>query len=245
MKHDNMHSGNKELEREYKSVRKNIDMQEEKFNALIKIALCEQLDWEEEYENMPEEEHEFSEAFEQKMEAFMTGTEEKRKHRFKGTSAAAILAVILLAAGMVGGNVEAIRVPIFSFLKFEEYSVLDYGNKKEVIEIPEEYVQYAPSYVPEGFALVYVHAEEKRCYLQYIDGINGKGYDITILEEKNRIAFDSEDSQQEEMRLGGYEILMAEKENAVWISCDIGKRTYWLEGDIEMDAFEKILESIG
>lgn len=218
-------------------------IQQEKWNAMLKVALYEQLETETEYENIEEEEHKFSKDFEYKMEELMSEKGKKKRYRSRGT-VAAVLAVVVLAAGLVGMHAEAIKVPVLNFMKADEYSVTDYGDKKSVVEVPEEYVQYAPTYVPEGFELVYAFARERKCYLQYRNSMDGREYDITILDDISRIAFDSEDAETVEKEIGGYDAIFAEKDGMVWGSSIVGNYAYSLEGEVEMEILEKILESI-
>lgn len=240
---DNIQGDNRQNTNMHKESGNNAAIQQEKWNAMLKVALYEQLETETEYENIEEEEHKFSKDFEYKMEELMSEKGKKKRYRSRGT-VAAVLAVVVLAAGLVGMHAEAIKVPVLNFMKADEYSVTDYGAKKSVVEVPEEYEEYAPTYVPEGFELVYTYARERKCYLQYRNSIDGKEYEVIILNEKNRIAFDSEDAETVEKKIGGYDALIADKDGIVWLSCILGNHTYSLEGEIELEDAEEILKSV-
>ena len=222
------------------------DLKEQKFDALLKPALYEQMLQELQNQELPAEKHLFSKSFNKKMAGLMEEKETKvyRLKNFKTLAAVSLLAIAIL--GFITMNVEAIRVPIWNLFMGDEYSVIDYGGKKEEIEIPVEYEEYAPGYVISGYELVYAYADEKRCYLQY-SNIDGKKYYIMIYLMKTREAFDTEEGMVLEKRIGEHNVVMMEKDGEVWIDYRKNGIAYTINGSaeemIEVE-IEEVLDSI-
>ena len=145
------------------------ELNEQKFDAMLKPALYEYMlkELEKQEKEIPDTKHEFSKSFERKMNRLMRKIDAKENHHKKAKVIAAAVLVTVAALGMLTMNVEAIRVPVQNFFMGEEYSAIDFGGKKDVVEVPEEYAEYVPEYVADGYELVFARGDEEKCYLQY------------------------------------------------------------------------------
>lgn len=178
------------------------ELNEQKFEAMLKPALYEYMlkELEKEEQNIPDTKHQFSKSFERKMNRLMRKIDaQENRHKKVKIAAAAILAAVV-ATGVLTMNVEALRVPIQNFFMGKEYSVIDFGGRKDAVEVPVEYEAYVPEYVLEGYQLVYVYGDDEKCCLQYRH-IDGSGYNITIYINDTRIAFDTEEGEVSEEKL--------------------------------------------
>ena len=221
------------------------ELNEQKFEAMLKPALYEYMlkELEKEEQNIPDTKHQFSKSFERKMNRLMRkiDAQENRHKRIKIAAAAAL--AVVAATGALTMNVEALRVPIQNFFMGEVYSVIDFGGKKDTMEVPVEYEAYAPEYVPDGYELAYVYGDDEKCCLQY-KHLEGSRYNITIYIKDTRMAFDTEDGKVSEMKIGNYDIVKLEKDGRIWIEFIAGKSIYVIESNFKLSELEKILESI-
>lgn len=222
------------------------DLKEQKFDALLKPALYEQMLQELQNQELPAEKHLFSKSFNKKMTGLMEEKETKvyRLKNFKTLAAVSLLAITIL--GFITMNVEAIRVPIQNLFMGDTHSTIDFGDKKGEIEIPVEYEEYAPGYVISGYELVYAYADEKRCYLQY-SNIDGQEYFVVIYKKGVREAFDTEEGIVTEKKIGKYNVIIMEKEGEKWIDYRKNNMIYTINGSAEKlveTEVEKILDSM-
>lgn len=221
------------------------ELNEQKFEAMLKPALYEYMlkELEKEEQNIPDTKHQFSKSFERKMNRLMRKIDaQENRHKKVKIAAAAILAAVV-ATGVLTMNVEALRVPIQNFFMGKEYSVIDFGGRKDAVEVPVEYEAYVPEYVPEGYQLVYAYGDGEKCCLQY-SNIDGQRYDITIYVKETRTAFDTESGEVSKIVIGNYEIVKVEKDGRIWMEFISGKVVYVIEGNIELIELEKVLDSI-
>ncbi len=219
------------------------DIKEQKFDAMLKPALYEQMIQEMERQEVPEEKHPFSKSFDRKMNRLIRKAEAE-ENRYRSVKAwAAVIVAAVVALGVLTMSVEAIRVPIWNLFMGEEYSVIDFGRKKEVIEIPEAYEAYAPGYVVTGYELVYAYEDTENCFLQY-NSVDGQEYAITIYKENTRTAFDTEAGEISETRIGERDVLMVEKDGRIWVNFTAQNVGYIIEGSVDLTEMEKILNSI-
>ncbi len=221
------------------------ELNEQKFEAMLKPALYEYMlkELEKEEQNIPDTKHQFSKSFERKMNRLMRKIDaQENRHKKVKIAAAAILAAVV-ATGVLTMNVEALRVPIQNFFMGKEYSVIDFGGRKDAVEVPVEYEAYVPEYVPEGYQLVYTYGDDEKCCLQY-SNIDGQRYDITIYVKETRTAFDTESGEVSKIVIGNYEVVKVEKDGRIWMEFISGKVVYVIEGNIELIELEKVLDSI-
>ena len=221
------------------------ELNEQKFEAMLKPALYEYMlkELEKEEQNIPDTKHQFSKSFERKMNRLMRKIDaQENRHKKVKIAAAAILAAVV-ATGVLTMNVEALRVPIQNFFMGKEYSVIDFGGRKDAVEVPVEYEAYVPEYVLEGYQLVYAYGDDEKCCLQYRH-IDGSGYNITIYINDTRIAFDTEEGEVSEEKIGKYDVVKVEKDGRVWIEFNTGKSRYVIESNMELSELGKILDSI-
>lgn len=125
----------------------------------------------------------------------------------------------------------------------KEYSVIDFGGRKDAVEVPVEYEAYVPEYVPEGYQLVYAYGDDEKCCLQY-SNIDGQRYNVTIYTDGTRTAFDTEEGEVSEEKIGKYDVVKVEKDGRVWIEFNTGKSRYIIESNMELSELGKILDSI-
>ena len=95
----------------------------------------------------------------------------------------------------------------------------------------------------EGYQLVYAYGDDEKCCLQYRH-IDGSGYNITIYINDTRIAFDTEEGEVSEEKIGKYDVVKVEKNGRVWIEFNTGKSRYVIESNMELSELGKILDSI-
>lgn len=221
------------------------ELNEQKFDAMLKPALYEYMlkELEKQEKEIPDTKHEFSKSFERKMNRFMRKIDAEENHHKKAKVIAAAVLVTVVALGMLTMNVEAIRVPIQNFFMGDEYSALDFGGKKDTVEIPVEYVEYAPEYVVDGYELVFARGDEEKCYLQY-ENIDGLKYQIIIYVNGTRTAFDTENGEVSETRIGNYDVITMKKEGRTWINFSVKGLDYTIDGELEISEIEEILDSI-
>jgi len=221
------------------------ELNEQKFEAMLKPALYEYMlkELEKQEKEIPDTKHQFSKSFERKMNRLMRKIDAEENHHKKAKVVVAAVLTATVALGVLTMNVEAIRVPIQNFFMGEEYSVIDFGGKKDVVEIPEEYAGYVPEYVVDGYELVYARGVDEQCYLQY-SNIDGERYDITIYIGEARAAFDTEDGKVSNIKIGNYDAVKMEKDGRTWIEFVVGNAVYVIEGNEEASEIEKIFDSI-
>lgn len=219
------------------------ELKEQKFDAMLKPALYEQMLKEMEEDGMPVEKHEFSRSFDRKMKKLARTAGMPVEKRFRNVKVAVATGVVVVAAlGIVTMNVDALRVPIWNLFMGEEYSVIDFGGKKEEIEVPVEYEEYVPGYVLPGYELVYAYGDGDKCYLQY-KNMDGMDYFVTIHTSIIRTAFDTEDSEMIEKKIEGYDVIFMEKDEEMWASFMVGNIRYVFEGNLRMQDIEDIIKN--
>lgn len=221
------------------------ELNEQKFEAMLKPALYEYMlkELEKEEQNIPDTKHQFSKSFERKMNRLMRkiDAQENRHKRIKIAAAAAL--AVVAATGALTMNVEALRVPIQNFFMGEVYSVIDFGGKKDTVEVPVEYEAYAPEYVPDGYELAYVYGDDEKCCLQY-GNLDGQRYDIIIHFKETRTAFDTENGEVSKEKIGDFDVITMVKNGRSWINVTIKGILYIIEGDLNVSDLERILGSI-
>lgn len=219
------------------------DIKEQKFDAMLKPALYEQMIQEMERQEVPEEKHPFSKSFDRKMNRLIRKAEAE-ENRYRSVKAwAAVIVAAVVALGVLTMSVEAIRVPIWNLFMGEEYSVIDFGRKKEVIEIPEAYEAYAPGYVVTGYELVYAYEDTENCFLQY-KNLDGQGYVISIYKVDTRTAFDTEEGEVSKIKIGDQDVILMEKDERRWVNFSMNHIGYIIEGNVDIVEIKKIMESI-
>ena len=219
------------------------ELKEQKFDAMLKPALYEQMLKEMEEAGMPVEKHEFSRSFDRKMKKLARTAGMPVEKRFRNVKVAVATGVVVVAAlGIVTMNVDALRVPIWNLFMGEEYSVIDFGGKKEEIEVPVEYEEYVPGYVLPGYELVYAYGDSSKCLLQYRN-LEGVDYFVTLYRENIRTAFDTEDSEMIEKTIEGYDVIFMEKDKDIWASFMAGNIRYVFEGNLRMQDVEDIIKN--
>ena len=220
------------------------ELKEQKFDAMLKPALYEQMLKEMEAGEMPAEKHEFSRSFDRKMKRMLKKAGRTEEGHFRNVKVAVAAGVVVVAAlGVVTMNVEALRVPIQNMFMGDTHSTLDYGGKKGEIEVPEAYVEYVPEYVLDGYELVYAYGDIEKCYLQY-NNIDSQKYFITIYVEDIRTAFDSEDGEIFEKKIENCDVIFMEKDGAIWASFMNGNMRYVIEGNLKMQDIEDIIKAM-
>lgn len=218
------------------------DIKEEKFNAMVKLALYEQMEQEMAKEEIPSVEHEFSKEFEKKMNRLIKKTENKRTHYRKWKTTAAVGLITVVAAGVITMNVDALRLPVLNLITGQRYATLGSNKGAEQVEIPQDYVDYVPSYVPEGFELVYAYGDEDMGYMEYVNG--EKEYHITIVPNEEQTDFDTEDGKIKEIEVAGKQIIVLEKEGKLWATHTKFHHAIIVDGELKIEDIQLILNSI-
>lgn len=220
------------------------ELKEQKFDAMLKPALYEQMLKEMEAGEMPAEKHEFSRSFDRKMKRMLKKAGRTEEGHFRNVKVAVAAGVVVVAAlGVVTMNVEALRVPIQNMFMGDTHSTLDYGGKKGEIEVPEAYVEYVPEYVLDGYELVYAYGDIEKCYLQY-SNLDGKNYFVTMYIGNKREAFDTENGKIYQKKIGEYDVVFMEKDEDIWASFVIGNMLYIIEGNLKMQDVEEIVNNM-
>lgn len=199
-----------------------------------------------EEEMKKQDNHVFSEQFEQKMEELFAARRKKIKKRKFYRYAASIAAVMLLVFGTVsatfttGASMPSIDISGW----FEKYFVFGKGTPAKGdggIDFSEERI----TYIPDGF--VKTEEENKNTYYDYVyENQEGKYFHVRVSKTLVLSQQDSEDVVRKEKKgENGYEytiIDQAEETTYIWESYE--NLYYYLTGNIEEEELMRIMNSI-
>ncbi|MCI9467597.1 MAG: DUF4367 domain-containing protein [Ruminiclostridium sp.] len=221
------------------------DLQEELFASMLRSAFQEKVNTQEPEDVPP---HKFSPEFERKMHRLVRRTERqawRQAHRKTLQRAAAMFALVIVLGGVLVTKVDAVRVPVLSFVFTieEKFSQIDIVGDKEPSPLSGELEEFLPSYVPEGFWLDAVDEENDQFFVSYV-AEDGRGYYINFRTSTDGCSVDTEEAVVEQREINGYPgvIIQKELENIVlWYPQG---HEYLIAGTVSLEEIFCILESI-
>lgn len=247
------------------------ELKEQLFEDMIKAALQDELE-EETSEIMTEEEMRaagievptFSREFERKMERMIR---RRRREEWMQTNKkmlrnlAAVFLLVCLAGGTVISTVDAVRIPIKNFfleiggmfVQADDYIesarseteeiIPEVGLKAEEVVISEEYAEFMPTYVLEGYNLTYVIKEANNLMLEYSHP-DGSFYMLQFCPEIPSNYVDGENANVETIEINGMQATIVKEENMIRVVYQNNNSQYILQGSMSQTEAIKILESI-
>ena len=200
------------------------ELKNEMFEAMLRSAFQDhaktaepELETREELQAQGVELHSFSPEFEGKMKKLIKKTKRKAwwsDHRKRVQRTAAMFAVLIAAGGVLVTQVDAVRIPVMSFIISvnEKFSEIQIGSSGENSVLSEKFQDYLPTYLPEGFVVENVNEERNSVEVQYVKE-DGSGYFfvLTISPASKGGAYDTENATIREISIQGYPAVLIEK----------------------------------
>ena len=225
------------------------NLNQKKSDSLLKLALEEQLEIDQEMElyNEPEP-HAFSEEHNKKMkemEKMALRYENKGRNRRKYAQAAAAILVFCCLSGFTIMKVDAFRIPLMNFFTEikNEYTFLGV-QKGNNFEVTENHREYEPQYVPVGFSVSKVEETDHAFSIEYYNESNGQAYCFYFLDKIASRAVDTEDSTVKEGLINGNKVTIIEKMDEIRMFLEKDGHQFYIQGNISQDEAYKILESL-
>lgn len=227
--------------------------QEEMLDILLRDAFREDIQrrtpallTEEEMENVPPVT--FSPEFERKMEKLIRRAryvEWWQRNRTRVKRLTAMFAVVLLVGGLLVTKADALRIPFFKLLYTarEEYTEIDVGVPDEDPHISEEFAEFLPSYVLEGFELNSIKEYETFCTLSY-ENKNDSYYSVVFYIAAANGAIDTEKTKVNEQNIKGYPGYITEKDGRTTLLWYPNEHEYIISGSISLEEIFCLIESI-
>ena len=193
------------------------------------------------------EPHEFSKGFEQRMNRVRR--KERRKEwisAYKKTMKhiAAGFAVFIGIGGILIGSVDAIRVPVLSFILNigkESSQILTHDDLN--VPISDFMSKYLPTYSPDGFVVTSFSEFENGYSIAY-QREDGSSYQIEFNMNTDTFYFNSEDSVLSEIEVDGSPAVVSSHEDYIIVSWPTNGHMYCITGTITQEECVKILESV-
>lgn len=229
------------------------DLRKKKSESLLKLALEEQLEQDEEmlkYSENSEREniHVFSKEHEEKMKKIFKmadKVERKAKYKQKYRQLVAGVVIFLCFSTVTVTNVEAFKLPIIQFFKEVQEKYTLFGVKGEESQIvSEQFQQYVPTYVPEDYVIVEVEEDVKRFCIKYENSKDNSVYIYYYWDEMNVAVVDTEEGIVQEINIYGNSAYVVEKKNEIKININKGTQRFYLNGRVSYEDAIKIMESI-
>lgn len=224
-----------------------------KSEMILKLALAEQLEQDPEVAAfLPEKEqevpHTFSPEHEQKIKKIsrMAKRAEHRSERKKRLLQAAACIVVFFGVSTVTiFSVDAFRIPVLSFLsdireKATQYRIIT----KESSPLTNNFAEYEPMYIPDGFYVETVEDANSRASILYTNDTNDLWYEIHYSHIPFTLSFDSEDAIEQETIINGNRTIVIFENEEFRATMYTTTAHIVLVGSIPWDEAEKILKSI-
>ncbi len=229
------------------------DLRKKKSESLLKLALEEQLEQDEDMLRYSEDNedgnfHVFSQEHEERMKKIFKmadKVERKAAYRQKYWQLAAGIIIFLCVSAFTVTNVEAFRIPVIRFFKeIQEKSTLlgVVGEENQVVS--EQFQQYVPTYVPDNYVIVKVQENKEEFYIKYENSKNNSAYIYYYWDKMNTTEIDTEEGTIQEIDIHGNLAYVVQKENEIKITMNKGRQRFYLNGKVPYEDAVKIIESI-
>ena len=229
------------------------DLKQDKTDALLRLALEEQME-QDEYLNQyktnadMDEPHTFSDEHNRKMKKMMKKAlrveRHSERHKMIRRIAAAIGLVLVGSITMVT-RVEAFRVPLLRFFNNITAESTFFGVQKENnFAVTENFQEYEPQYIPAGFSVKEVSETSHSFYITYWNEDTNKDYTLFYYSSRDSRAVDSENAVTWEEYIGNNKATIIQKGEDIRILMPKNGGEYCLQGSIELEVAYEILESI-
>lgn len=219
-----------------------------KFEAMLKLALEEQLQLEEPIllpDDKGKKGHDFSWKFRRKVKQLKRKTKEGRAERSRKMQNGIAAAVVMVLLGTaLAFNVDAFKIPAYNLIMQvkDDYSSVNWLESAEEVAVPEEFAEFMPDYVPKGFRLAYARVETNTCYLKYKNG--NKVYVLDFYKEGQELFLDTEKTGSKLIPGDSDNIIEVVKGELIQLSILKNNNLYSVSGDITKEEGIKILKSI-
>ncbi len=229
------------------------DLRKKKSESLLKLALEEQLEQDEQMlkysENRERENiHVFSKEHEERMKKIFKmadKVERKAKYKQKYRQLVAGIVIFLCVSAITVTNVEALRVPIVRFFKeIQEKSTLLGAIGKENQVVSEKFQKYVPTYVPEDYVIVEVEEDVERFYIKYENSKDNTIYIYYYWDDMNVASVDTEEGSIQEININGNLAYVIKKKHEIRISMNKGTQRFYLNGKLSYKEALKVMKSI-
>lgn len=220
---------------------------EDIFHLLVKAAIQEDIENSEEIQNECElEEHVFSDNFNNKMNQLFKKERHKqwrKKHGRRLCKAGAIAASITIVSSILVTSVDALRLPISSFLWHITEKYTDITPRKTNYNISKEKQKYMPEFIPDGFVITDVDEQRDEVCVTY-ENDEGKVYIFDFWMRIPDTAVDTENATVEEVTIKDIPATVVVKQDRTYIIWLFHGHQYSVEGYITREEGIDILKSI-
>ncbi len=192
--------------------------------------------------------HQFSPAFERKMEKLLRKARRKEwraKHRKGLRQLAAMVVLVFLGSGFLVTQVDAIRIPVMNIIitvgdHFSEITLKDTATQA----VPSKaFRSHLPTYIPDGFYVESINESKDSCMVFYEDNNNGY-YSIDYYISPLDTSIDTENATLSELEIRDCPAVVSEKDEVTIIVWFPHGHEYILSGSISLDEMIQILGSI-
>lgn len=224
---------------------------DKKDEMILTLALLEQLEQDEEIRdfggNGDGVSHTFSERHKKRMEEIFRAAaraEKKRRRCRQFRRAAAGLAACLSVSAALVFSSSAFRIPVMNFFTEvrEKYSELRV-EKAEKNNVTENFAEYEPGYVVNGFDVSQVEEGENYFRIYYVDD-RKNWYYFVCYEMPHSTYIDTEKMTENKIEINGMEAKIYDKGNYRQIVYYYNLHQFSVLGNIQVKEMEKILLSI-
>ena len=229
------------------------DLKQEKTDALLKLALEEQMEQDDYLNQYPSDDelenpHIFSDEHNRKMKKIikMALRVERRGERSKQyRRIAAVIGLVLIGSVTMVTQVEAFRVPMMRFFqKVTEKSTLFGVQKENNFSVTEKFQEYEPQYIPAGFSVAEVSETKYSFYITYVNDNASQKYTFLFYNGRDTTAIDSENASTWEDSIDGNKVTVIQKGDEIRLLMTKAGNDYCLQGNVALEEGYKILESI-
>ena len=229
------------------------DLKQEKTDALLKLALEEQMEQDDYLNQYPSDDelenpHIFSDEHNRKMKKIikMALRVERRGERSKQyRRIAAAIGLVLIGSVTMVTQVEAFRVPMMRFFqKVTEKSTLFGVQKENNFSVTEKFQEYEPQYIPAGFSVAEVKEFEKSFYIRYINNDSSISYIFMFFDSIDNKAVDTENAVSSEKDINGNPVTVIQKDDDIRLLMYKDNHEFCLQGNLGLEEGYNILKSI-
>lgn len=229
------------------------DLKKKKSDSLLKLALEEEMLQDEDMrkylsDDEIEAPHEFSERHNKRMKQLLKKAdkvEHQTAYRRRKFQIAAGVAMFLCLSTVTVTQVEAFRLPILQFfMDIKEKSARLGIYEENRLKLADEYRDYEPEYMPEGYVVVSVEQNKRGFTIQCESEGNQYWYRYQYYAEMGNLNVDTETGSVKEETINGKPAIVIEKAGEIRIIVDIGRQRFCLDGEIPYDEAVKIMESV-
>ncbi len=231
----------------------NKKQEQERTEILLKWALEESLETDPDmlkYQsgNDIEDYYAFSEEYERRLKRLykMAERKERRPVRMKKFRNMAAGIVVFLGVSMVTvSQVEAFRVPIVRFFSSIQKESTFFGARKENGQkVTENFKEYEPSYVPEGYTILEVNEKSNCLRIKYGMPQDSKEYLFVFYRNIESVSIDTEESDYETIEIAGKQAHYVREGERIRVLLDHDGHRYYVSGNISLEEVKRIFESL-